>query len=146
MGGNSAKMYEYGTIENAGVDNSASRAAWATTLSTPFIDNGATAITTLNFTKGSDGWDPIPALIAADTALGTNKYDAVTSVNAVAYKNNIVVSNVKSNTQVLVYGLNGALVKTLQVNADTSFNLNAGIWIVVLKNNEGQKSVKVMTY
>ena len=57
-----------------------------------------------------------------------------------------MVSNVKSNTQVLVYGLNGALVKTLQVNADTSFNLNAGIWIVVLKNNEGQKSVKVMTY
>ena len=146
LGGNSAKMYEYGSIEQSGVNNAASRAAWATTLSTPFIDNGATAITTLNFTKGSDGWDPIPALIAADTALGTNKYDAVTSVNAVAYKNNIVVSNVKSNTQVLVYGLNGALVKTLQVNADTSFNLNAGIWIVVLKNNEGQKSVKVMTY
>lgn len=145
LGGTSAKMYEYGTIENSGVNNATSRASWATLLSTPTLTDG-TAITTLNFTKGSDGWDPIPALIAADPALGTNKYDAVTSANAVAYKNNIVVSNVKSNTQVLVYGLNGSLIKSFETNADTHFNLNAGIWIVVLKNNEGQKSVKLLTY
>jgi hypothetical protein len=145
LGGNSAKMYEYGTIENSGVNNAASRATWATLLTTPTLTDN-TPITTLNFTKGSDGWDPIPALIAADTALGTNKYDAVTSVNAVAYKNNILVSNVKSNTQVLVYGLNGSLIKSFETNADTNFNLNAGIWIIVLKNNEGQKSVKLLTY
>ena len=65
MGGNSAKMYEYGTIENSGVNNAASRATWATLLAAPTLTDG-TAITTFNFTKGSDGWDPIPALIAAD--------------------------------------------------------------------------------
>ncbi|WP_281299229.1 pectinesterase family protein [Flavobacterium limnophilum] len=141
----SAKMYEYGTIENSGVNNATSRAAWATLLSVPTLTDN-TPITTKEFTKGSDNWDPIPALIAADPALGTQQFNAVTAVNATAYKNNVVVSNVKSSTKVLVYGLNGALVKTLQVNADTSFNLNAGIWIVVLKDGEGQKSVKLMTY
>ena len=145
LGGNSAKMYEYGTIENSGVNNGTSRAAWATLLSAPTLTDG-TAITTLNFTKGSDGWDPIPALIAADPALGTHQYNAMTSVNATAYKNNVVVSNVKSNTKVLVYSINGSLVKSFETNADTNFNLNTGIWIVVLKANDGQKSVKLMTY
>ena len=145
LGGNSAKMYEYGTIENSGVDNASSRAAWATLLTTPVLTDG-TAITTLNFTKGTDNWDPIPSLIAADTALETHKIDAVTSANALAYKNNIMVSNVKSATKITVYAMNGSLVKSFETNSDTNFNLNAGIWIVVLKNNEGQKSVKLLTY
>ena len=105
-----------------------------------------TAITTLNFTKGTDNWDPIPSLIAADTALETHKIDAVTSANALAYKNNIMVSNVKSATKITVYAMNGSLVKSFETNSDTNFNLNAGIWIVVLKNSEGQKSVKLLTY
>ena len=42
--------------------------------------------------------------------------------------------------------MNGSLVKSFETNSDTNFNLNAGIWIVVLKNNEGQKSVKLLTY
>jgi hypothetical protein len=145
LGGNSAKMYEYGTIENSGVNNATSRATWATLLSVPTLTDN-TPITTKEFTKGTDGWDPIPALIAADPALGTNKYDAVTSVNAYANKNNIVVSNVKSNTQVFVYAINGSLIKSFETKADTNFNLNAGIWIVVLKDTEGQKSVKLLTY
>jgi exo-poly-alpha-galacturonosidase len=145
LGGNSAKMYEYGTIEKSGVNNAASRASWATLLSSPTLTDG-TPITTYEFTKGSDGWDPIPALIAADPSLKTKNYVAVTSVNAVAYKNNIVVSNVKSNTKVLVYSINGSLIKSFETITDTNFNINAGIWIVVLKNNEGQKSVKLLTY
>ena len=44
LGGESPKMYEYGTIELSGEDNSASRAAWAKVLTEAAIDNGATAI------------------------------------------------------------------------------------------------------
>jgi exo-poly-alpha-galacturonosidase len=145
LSGESPKMYEYGTIENSGVNNAASRATWATLLAVPTLTDG-TAITTFNFTKGSDNWDPIAALVAADTALGTNKYQTNSSVNAYAYKNNIVVANVKSNTKVFVYGMNGALVKSFEINADTNFDLRAGVWIVVLKSTDGQKSVKLMTY
>lgn len=145
LGGTSAKMYEYGTIENSGVNNSSSRASWATKLTVPTLTDG-TAITTFNFTKGSDNWDPIPQLIANDPALGIRNYQALSSVNVYAYKNNIVVSNVKSNTKVAVYSINGSLVKSFETNTDTNFNLSTGIWIVSVKDEVGQKSVKLMTY
>jgi exo-poly-alpha-galacturonosidase len=145
LSGESPKMYEYGTIENSGVNNTSSRAAWSTSLTSPTLTDG-TAITTYNFTKGADGWDPIPQLITDDSTLGIKNYQAYSAVNVYAFKNNIVVSNVKSNTQVFVYGLNGSMVKSIETNSDTNFNLNEGIWIVLVKDAEGQKSVKLMTY
>lgn len=144
LGGTSAKMYEYGTIENSGVNNTSSRASWSTSLTSPTLTD-ETAITTLNFTKGSDGWDPIPQLVSSDP-LGIKNYQANSAVNVYAYKNNIVVSNVKSTTKVFVYGLNGSLVKSFETNSDTNFNLNGGVWIVLVKDADGQKSVKLMTY
>ncbi len=61
LGGESSMMYEYGTMEESGVDNSDERAAWATVLGEPVLNDG-TEITTFNFTKGTDGWNPIAAL------------------------------------------------------------------------------------
>ena len=40
LSGESAGMYEYGTIEKSGVDNSASRASWATVLTSPVLNDG----------------------------------------------------------------------------------------------------------
>ncbi|AVR45655.1 hypothetical protein C7S20_10495 [Christiangramia fulva] len=65
LGGESEKMYEYGTIEASGVDHSADRVSWSTVLDSPVLKDG-TDITTFNFTKGNDGWDPLPALVAND--------------------------------------------------------------------------------
>jgi len=66
LGGESNLMYEYGTFEFSGEDNSSSRAAWSTVLTTPTMTDG-TEITTFNFTKGTDNWDPIP--VEADVFL-----------------------------------------------------------------------------
>jgi pectin methylesterase-like acyl-CoA thioesterase len=66
LGGQSPFMYEYGTIEESGENNLPNRASWATVLTEPTLKDG-TAITTFNFTKGSDGWDPLPGLIAGDS-------------------------------------------------------------------------------
>ncbi|MGJ5642164.1 pectinesterase family protein [Formosa sp. S-31] len=66
LGGESEFMYEYGTIENSGIDNSSSRASWSTILSEPVLFDG-TAITPLNFTKGDDNWDPLTALMTDTT-------------------------------------------------------------------------------
>ena len=144
LGGTSAKMYEYGTIENSGVNNSSSRASWATLLSVPTLTDG-TAITTFNFTKGSDNWDPIPQLITNDP-LGIKQYLADSNVSVYAYKETIVVSNVKSSTKIKVYNLNGALVKSFETTENTQFDLHKGVWIVVVKDAEGQKAVKLMTF
>jgi pectate lyase len=70
LGGESTKMYEYGSIENSGVNNSSSRATWATKLAVPILTYG-TPITTFNFTKGSDNWDPLPQLIADEISAPT---------------------------------------------------------------------------
>jgi len=146
LGGTSASMYEYGTIENSGVNNQASRATWATKLSTPFLLDGTTEIITKNFTKGTDGWDPIPLIIKNDPSLGIKKYQPLSTVNVFGLKNKIAVSNVKSASKIFVYGLNGALVKSFETNSDTTFDIKAGTWIVLVTAEDGQKSVKLMTY
>ena len=74
LGGESPGMYEYGTIESASVDNSLNRAGWATLLTSPQLSDG-TDITTLNFTKGDDGWDPFPSLRANDDSDGDSIVD-----------------------------------------------------------------------
>ncbi|MFA9390514.1 MAG: pectinesterase family protein [Prolixibacteraceae bacterium] len=65
LGGESKMMYEYGTIEASGENNQSSRASWSTLLTEPTLSDG-TAITAFNFTKGSDGWDPIATLDVND--------------------------------------------------------------------------------
>ncbi len=65
LSGQSPFMYEYGTIEESGENNLPSRVSWSTILTNPVLKDG-TAITTLSFTKGSDGWDPLPGLIAGN--------------------------------------------------------------------------------
>ncbi|HPT11195.1 MAG TPA: pectinesterase family protein [Bacteroidales bacterium] len=72
LSGESAHMYEYGTTERSGENNTASRVTWCTVLTSPTLSDN-TEINTLNFTKGSDGWDPIPvetdALTVSSNAL-----------------------------------------------------------------------------
>jgi exo-poly-alpha-galacturonosidase len=144
LSGESAKMYEYGTIENSGVDNSASRAAWATKLAVPTLTDG-TAITTFNFTKGSDNWDPLPQLISNEN-LGVKDNTPTSAVNVFGYKNRIAISNVKSETSVAVYSITGAKVKSFKTNQDIDFESQNGVWIVIIKAADGQKSVKIITH
>lgn len=144
LGGTSPGMYEFGTTELSGVNNTPGRATWATSLTTPILNDG-TAITTFNFTKGTDNWDPFPLLISND-ALANENFQPVSSVKVIAYKNNVLISNVTSATDVKVYGINGALVKSFKTTSDANFNLNTGIFIVVVKSEDGQKSVKIATY
>lgn len=144
LSGTSPKMYEYGTIENSGVNNQAARASWATTLSSPTLSDN-TAITTFNFTKGSDNWDPLPQLIANES-LGVKDNTPTSAVNVVGYKNRIAISNIKSETAVAVYSITGAKVKAFKTNQDVDFEFQNGVWVVVIKAADGQKSLKVITH
>ncbi|MCB9316442.1 MAG: hypothetical protein H6569_09910 [Lewinellaceae bacterium] len=144
LGGESSMMYEYGTMEVSGENNSGSRASWATLLTDPKLTDG-TDITTFNFTKGNDGWDPLPALISADQ-VGVHHSIPLSAVNVYAHNSNVFVTNVTSTTQVDVYSLNGTLVQSFRTAADFNFNIaHGGIWIVHVKAADGQKTVKVIT-
>lgn len=142
LGGESSMMYEYGTIEVSGVDNSQNRADWATTLDNPIL-NDATEITNFNFTKGNDGWDPLPDLIANDPIVAVKTLIPTTEVNVHSFASQIYISNVKSDTQVRVYDTFGRLYKSFKINVDTNFNFKNGFWIVEVKAEDGQKAVKV---
>jgi len=143
LSGNSAGMQEYGTVELSGVNNIPVRASWATSLTNAVLNDGS-PITTLNFTQGNDGWDPFPLLIAND-ALGNEHFEATTSVQVFGKKDSIAISNVKGNTEIKVFSTSGSLVKTVAIDSDFRFNMPAGIWIVVVKAFDGNKSVKVIT-
>lgn len=142
LSGNSAGMQEFGTVELSGVNNSAVRATWATNLQTPALNDG-TPISTFNFTKGTDGWDPFPNLIAND--LSVNDYSQESSVKVIAHKDTISISNVKGATTVKVFSLTGALAKTVKTDVSTKFEMPTGVWIVTVKSIDGNKSVKVIT-
>ena len=137
-------MYEIGTVENSGADNSPFRASWSTLLTQPQLLDG-TDITTFNFTKGNDGWDPLPMLIEEDV-VGVNPLVPTTAVKVHAYDNRVYVSAVTDSTLIRVYGLNGVLYKVFETASDVSFTLPGGFWVVAVDAPDGQKAVKVITH
>ncbi|MCK7589072.1 T9SS type A sorting domain-containing protein [Subsaxibacter sp. CAU 1640] len=80
----------------------------------------------------------------SSTLLGTNDLVEGVSTNVKAIGDTVYVSNVRSNSEISIYALTGALVKTVNTNTDTSFSLNTGFYIATIKTNEGQKSVKLL--
>lgn len=140
LGGQSNMMYEYGTIENAGVDNSGVRASWSTVLTSPVLTDG-TAITTFNFTKGTDNWDPFAGLLAVKT------FDpSESSVMVKAYNQKLYISNVSSNTNVRVYSILGSLIKEFNTTADVAVDVSKGLMIVEVQDQQGKKVVKLIAH
>lgn len=77
-------------------------------------------------------------------ALSTSSFQKQSDVAIYAKDGKINLSNIKSNTKVEVYSVLGALVKSAQAEADTSLDINSGVYIVKVKSAEGEKSVKVI--
>ena len=82
-------------------------------------------------------------IAVADVVLGLDA-KSVETTNVYSNGTQVFVSNVKSSTQINVYSVTGALVKSLKTDSDTSFDLNKGIYIVNAKSADGEKSVKVI--
>jgi len=79
------------------------------------------------------------------TTLGTNDFKVGSTVDVFSNGKKVNISNVISSTQVDVYTMTGALVKSFKTDADTSFDsLNSGLYIVNVQSEEGRKSVKVV--
>ena len=142
LGGTSSGMYEYGTTEQTGVNNSSNRATWATYLTNPVLNDG-TPITAFNFTKGNDNWDPISILDNSGT-LDTNNVSAKSSTKIYGIGNELLISNIKNNTKISIYNISGSLQKTLNVNKETKLTLPKGIWIVTAQSIEGLSSTKIL--
>jgi len=100
LSGTSDNIYEYSTVEKSGVNNAGSRVSWSKLLTTPKLADGSD-ITTFNFTKGTDGWDPFPVLETI-TSLPNNTFSVkVNSATCNGMKNGAIT--VASNEQTLTY-------------------------------------------
>ncbi|MGJ5642249.1 pectinesterase family protein [Formosa sp. S-31] len=143
LGGQSEFMYEYGSMEDSGVDNSTNRVTWSTLLTEPVLKDG-TEITTLNFTKGNDGWDPIKelnqALSIEDVTANTN------TVNISAFKGKLHITNVKTETSVQIYNLLGQQTYSLKTKTDRIIAIDNGIWFVKAKDADGTKTIKLVAH
>jgi hypothetical protein len=83
-------------------------------------------------------------IVVNGPALGLNNFE-LNAVNVFSNGKQINVLNVTSETQVNVYNMTGALVKSFATSSDTNFELlNSGLYIVNVNSAEGQKSVKVI--
>ncbi len=142
LGGESTKMYEFGTVEESGENNQSDRASWSTVLSEPKLNDG-TEITTFNFTKGNDGWDPLPDLIAMDPSTSVYQFGFESNVNIYSSGNRIYLKNVQAHTWVSIYSISGSKVKMFETDVDTDFNFKSGIWIIKTQSIEGSKTEKV---
>lgn len=120
-------------------------------------DNADVVIFTANYTAAAGG----RLYIYGDSACNLYKVevtganvstqlagvDEVKNAQANVYSNGkqAFISNVKSETNVSVYNLTGALVKSFKTSQDMVFDtLNSGLYIVNLSSAEGQKSEKIV--
>jgi len=82
----------------------------------------------------------------SNTLLGNGDFNAAITTNLKAIGNRIYLSDVKSNTEVNIYSITGALVKSFKTNEDTNFSFKSGLWIAAVKTVEGQKTFKLLTH
>ena len=78
------------------------------------------------------------------SSLGTDDFKADAASNVYSNGKEVFVSNVKSTTVIDIYSISGALIKSLQTDSDTSFDLNSGFYIAKIKSSEGEKTVKLL--
>lgn len=131
LGSTSARCGEYGTIELSGEDNQALRALWSYRPSTAVLTDG-TAITTFNFTKGTDNWDPIPGLIAyEDAGLSTGLGSTGGSSVGFYVKDNLIY--VQGQNQVVrleIYSVDGVLIKSVAKTNGAGVDAGRGARII----------------
>jgi hypothetical protein len=149
LGGSSDKCYEYGTIEMSGADNSASRASWSRILSAPILTADNTAITTFNFTKGTDSWDPIPALVASDPVTDVPAIRPESSITVFPNPASEFVTIQRAGSKpvnLAIYDMKGikVMTKVLKSASETIdlTSLSTGIYIIAINGEKYKLVVK----
>ena len=121
-----------------------SRASWSTVLPEPVL-SGGTDINCFNFTRGTDGWDPLPELIAGDTNNYIPEKLKETEVKVYSNRDHIYISNVHSSINIHVYNVNGSLVRSLETKGDINFPVDKGLWLVSIRKADSQRTTKIIS-
>lgn len=79
-----------------------------------------------------------------DPVLATDSFQAESSVVVYAKDSKINLSNIQSSIKVSIYSALGSLVKSIETSADTSLDIDSGVYVVKLQSTDGEKTVKVI--
>jgi hypothetical protein len=82
--------------------------------------------------------------VNAGVNLSAKGFEKDASLDIFSIKNQVYVSNIISDTQINVYSITGALVKSVKATGNANFELSTGVYIVNAKSADGEKSVKVI--
>lgn len=82
--------------------------------------------------------------VNAGINLSAEGFEKDASLDVFSIKNQVYVSNIKSDTQIKVYSITGSLIKSVKATGNTNFELTKGIYIVNAKSADGEKSIKVI--
>ncbi|WP_439132942.1 T9SS type A sorting domain-containing protein [Polaribacter sp.] len=63
-----------------------------------------------------------------------------------AYNNRIYISNVNTKTEVKIYSITGALVKTINTTRNTNIGIKNGLWVAKIKTDKGKKTLKLLAH
>lgn len=79
------------------------------------------------------------------TNLSVDGFEVAGGAHAYAVGKQVYLNNIELDTQVNVYSINGALVRTFNTSSDMSFDMfQTGLYVVTLSNDKGQKNVKLL--
>lgn len=106
--------------------------------------NYAGGVATDIYVFGSNNFSLYKIEVTGATVLGTDDFQSKVSTNVKSIGNRVYISNVKTSSDVSVYSITGALVKSFKTTSDVDFNLKTGLYIATVKTFEGQKSVKLL--
>jgi len=111
---------------------------------TSYIHNGAAGNMIISTGGGDNSLYKIE--YTDNSSLAVNGVKSGLKSNAFSSGNKIYIKDLESkNTQVNVFSANGSLVKSIKTAVDTDFDINGkGMYVVNLKSEAGEKSVKVM--
>ncbi|MFC5682731.1 pectinesterase family protein [Flavobacterium sp. GCM10022190] len=131
LSGTSNHLYEFGTIEDSGVNNSGNRVSWSKVISTPVLADGS-EIKPFTFTKGNDNWDPIPILETVTTLPKDNFSVKVSSATCNGLQNGAITVASKEQSLTYTVTINSANVSLSPTNGYTKTieNLAAGVYTV----------------
>lgn len=82
---------------------------------------------------------------AGADVLAVHKFNDVINTTVKAMGNRVYVSNVDTNTEINIYSITGALVRKINTNKNTDFEMKTGLWIAKIKTDKGEKSLKLIT-
>lgn len=139
VSGGSNRSYEYGTVEEADVDNTNQRASWATILQEPVLPDG-TKISLYNFTKGNDGWDPFK-----DNKTSVRQASDMPFLSYSTARGKLRIDPVKEDTLVQIYSIDGRQLysQVLHNGSGDEWIMPSGLYIVKAESKQGKLIQKI---